>query len=48
MLEQDAMHAASDHGSGSTTRIERVCPLGERKAVKVKDSWRVLARLDCR
>lgn len=48
MLEQDAMHAASDHGRRPTTRMERVCPLGGRKAVSVKDSWRVLARLDCR
>jgi hypothetical protein len=38
-LEQDDMHAASDHGRRPTTRIQAVCPLEERKAVSLLDSW---------
>jgi hypothetical protein len=40
-LEQDDMHAASDHGRRPTTRIKAVCPLEERKAVSLTagDGW---------
>jgi hypothetical protein len=47
MLEQDDMHAASDHEKRPTTRVKAVCLLEERKEV-----WRsacettVTTRLD--
>jgi hypothetical protein len=43
-LEQDDMHAASDHGGLPTTRIERVCRLGHGR----RSAWRQLVMASAR